>query len=47
MTVAEVINLVLGVINLIAIIVIPIIAIIIGQKLQDRAKKTRRQNVHS
>lgn len=39
MTVAEVINLVLGVINLIAIIVIPIIAIIIGQKLQDRAKK--------
>lgn len=39
MTVAEVINLVLGGINLIAIIVIPIIAIIIGQKLQDRAKK--------
>lgn len=39
MEVSEWIDLVLGLINLIAIIAIPIVAVIIGQKLQDRAKK--------
>ena len=35
----EWIDLGLGIINVIAIILIPIVAVIIGQKLQDRAKK--------
>ena len=39
MKASEWIDLILGLINIIAIILIPIAAVIIGQKLQDRAKK--------
>ena len=34
----------MNIINLIALIVVPILAVIIGQKLQDRAQKKKRQN---
>lgn len=34
----------MSIVNLIAIVVIPIVAVIIGQMLQNRAQKKKRQN---